>query len=215
MVGNNTVLMVRETSDASETGDDVTAAAGVRERALAATERLVARDGFARVRLRDVAREAGVSIGSLQHHFDTRDALLRETFLWSARGRLERLAAVAPDDDPWARLSTLLTRAFAADDLRERAAVWIEYCAAAARDEHVRATLAELYDAWRSVLRATIQDGARAGAFRPALPVDEVVDLLAAQIDGLEVAAIVRPPGVDRDRLVALALATARLALGR
>jgi AcrR family transcriptional regulator len=40
-----------------------------REQILAATLRLVARDGFARVTLRDVAAEVGVVHGLIRHYF--------------------------------------------------------------------------------------------------------------------------------------------------
>ena len=44
---------------------------------LDATLRLVAAQGAGAVRLRDVARESGVSVGSLQYYFDSRDQLVR------------------------------------------------------------------------------------------------------------------------------------------
>ena len=52
---------------------------------LDATLRLVAAQGAAAVRLRDVARAAGVSVGSLQYYFDSRDQLVRAAFDQHAR----------------------------------------------------------------------------------------------------------------------------------
>ena len=51
-----------------------------RDEILAAAATVMARMGFERMRLRDVATEAGVSIGLLQHYFETREQLGRETF---------------------------------------------------------------------------------------------------------------------------------------
>ena len=45
------------------------------------TEELLARHGFDGLRLRDVSNRAGVSVGSIQHWFETRDALVLETLL--------------------------------------------------------------------------------------------------------------------------------------
>jgi AcrR family transcriptional regulator len=190
-------------------------AEGQRDRVLRSAERLVAVRGFERVRLRDVAKEAGVSIGSLQHHFETRDGLLRETFLWSANRRLDHWAAdAAVEGDPWERLKAMLERVFEVDDFQMRSTIWIEFSAAAARDEHVRAVMADLYERWRVPLRQTIHEGVEAGIFSPQADIDEVVDILAAQIDGLEVAAIIAPAGMRTPRLRELVLATARMALG-
>jgi AcrR family transcriptional regulator len=187
-----------------------------RDHVLGSAERLVAVRGFERVRLRDVAKEAGVSIGSLQHHFETRDGLLRETFMWSATRRLDQWAAdaAALDGDPWERLKAMLERVFEVDDFQMRSTVWIEFSAAAARDDDVREVMADLYERWRAPLRVTIREGVEAGIFEPLADIDEVVDILAAQIDGLEVAAIIAPAGMRTPRLRELVLATARMALG-
>jgi AcrR family transcriptional regulator len=186
-----------------------------RERALRSAERLVAVRGFERVRLRDVAKDAGLSIGSLQHHFETRDGLLREAFLWSAGRRVREWAAVADHEgDPWQRLVALLERALQDDDFKIRSTIWIEFSAAASRDEEIRSVMAQLYDEWRTPLKRAIEDGIEAGLFDPAAPVDDVVDILAAQIDGLEVAGTVAPSGMTTvPRLRELVLATARMAL--
>lgn len=185
-----------------------------RERALASAERLVAIRGFARVRLRDVSKDAAVSIGSLQHHFETRDGLLRETFLWSAGRRVQEWAAAADDaTDPWERLVALLERALQEHDFKLRSTIWIEFCAAASRDEEIRAVMAQLYERWREPLRAAIADGIRAGIFDPLLPVEQVVDLLAAQIDGAEVAGMIAPSGVTVPHLRELVLSIARMTL--
>lgn len=49
-----------------------------REQILAAAARAIGRHGIENVRTLDVAREAGVSIGALQHHFYNRDPRIGE-----------------------------------------------------------------------------------------------------------------------------------------
>ena len=51
-----------------------------RDDLLTAAATVMGRMGFERMRLRDVASEAGVSIGLLQHYFETREQLGREAF---------------------------------------------------------------------------------------------------------------------------------------
>ena len=60
-----------------------------REQILAATLRLVARDGFARVTLRDVAAEVGVVHGLIRHYFATREQLVAAAFDAAVLAELE------------------------------------------------------------------------------------------------------------------------------
>lgn len=188
---------------------------GLRERILECTERLVALRGFEKVRLRDVAKDAGVSIGSLQHHFETRDGLLRETFLWSAQGRVDRWRErAAGDGAPWERLSKLLVGPYVIDRYRESATIWLEFSAAASRDPELQATMSELYDQWRTPISEAIAEGIDQGVFKPGYPVETVVDILTTQIDGSEVASTIGVSGTDPSRLSYLTVAAAEALLG-
>ena len=42
--------------------------------------RVIARDGVVAAKLKDIARESGVSLGLIQHYFDTRENLVDATF---------------------------------------------------------------------------------------------------------------------------------------
>jgi AcrR family transcriptional regulator len=186
-----------------------------RTHVLDCAERLVAVRGFDRVRLRDVATEAGVSIGSLQHLFETRDQLLRETFRHSASRRVERwLQAATVDGDPWDRLAGLLAAAMDERAFRARSAIWLEFASAASRDEELRRVMATLYDAWRVPMRRAIADGVAAGTLAPVIDVDSIVDLLATQIDGMEIAVTIEASGMEFPRLAELVLDSARMMLG-
>jgi AcrR family transcriptional regulator len=61
----------------------------LRKALIDAATRLVRREGFARVSLREIAREAGVSHAAPYHHFEDREALLAEV----AVGGFEMLGA--------------------------------------------------------------------------------------------------------------------------
>jgi AcrR family transcriptional regulator len=183
-----------------------------REAILAAAEQLLVDSGVERMRLRDVAAVAGVSIGTIQHYFDTRDRLVDALFDWSARRRLEAWVSVEPgDEDPWRRVCTLLGHALAEPVLR-RSRIWIEFLAMA-RDEALRGHLADFYAAWRRPFHDAVAAGIASGAFRPSLPVEDVVDLLILGLDGAEVAIVLGVPGLDRERLLAIQVTAARALL--
>lgn len=184
-----------------------------RERILAAAEQLIVENGVERTRLRDVAEAAGISIGTVQYYFDTRDRLVAELFEWSARRRLEAWVSIEPADvDAWRRVETLLEHALA-EPLLRRSRIWIEYLAMA-RDAELLAKLAVFYEAWRRPLRAAIDAGVADGLFHPALSTDGIVDLLIMLVDGAEVATILAAPGTTRERLLSTHVAAARTLLG-
>jgi AcrR family transcriptional regulator len=177
--------------------------AAQRERILAAAESLLVSHGVERSRLRDVAEAAGVSVGTLQHYFDTRDRLIEDLFDWSAERRLAAwLDAVPAGGDPWSRMLALLSASIPEPAL-SRSRIWIEFCAMA-RDDELRAKLDRFYDAWRPPFREAISAGIAAGVFHPVLPVDEIVNLFIIIGDGASVGISLDAPGIDADRVRAL-----------
>ncbi|MGH3212046.1 MAG: TetR/AcrR family transcriptional regulator [Trebonia sp.] len=156
---------------------------------LDATLRLVAAEGAGAVRLRDVARASGVSVGSLQYYFDSRDQLIREAFDQHARDVVDLItlagdASATPSD----RLAAVLEAATLRPDLRHSAALWMEFVSAGLHDDQLRTLLAGAYEAWRGLLAEVVRAGTEAGEFRPLLPAETVVSCLVALIDGFELA---------------------------
>lgn len=187
--------------------------AAQRERILSAAERLLVTHGVERARLRDVADAAGVSVGTVQHYFDTRDRLITELFDWSSERRLHAWRAAVPvNGDAWTRLVALLYASLP-EPLLWRSRVWIEFCAMA-RDDALRAKLDRFYDAWRSPFREVIEEGVAAGAFHPAFSVEDIVDLFVMLGDGASVAISLGASGMTADHLRGILLETARTTLG-
>lgn len=184
-----------------------------REEILSAAEQLLVDSGVERMRLRDVAAAAGISVGTVQYYFDTRDRLVAALFDWSARRRLETWVSLEPGDaDPWRRIVTLLEHALA-EPLLRRSRTWVEFLAMA-RDDELRRHLAAFYEAWRLPFREAIAAGVAAGTFHLPLSAEDLVDLLIMGVDGAEVATVLAPPGTTRERLLAMHVAATRVLLG-
>jgi AcrR family transcriptional regulator len=145
----------------------------------------VARRGVDRVRLRDVAKAAGVSIGLLQHYFETRDGLVREAFELAALDSLRRHLARAPDD-PWERLCAVLDDIVLAGDAEREAVSWVNLCASAIRHPELRPTVARVQDGWREIVQAALEDGVSAGSLAPPLEPATAATAINALIDGFE-----------------------------
>jgi TetR/AcrR family transcriptional regulator, regulator of biofilm formation and stress response len=79
----------------AETGPRAEASRRVREAIVAATVRIVAREGVAAVTHRGVAAEAGVALSSTTWHFATKADILEAALHWTARREVERIGAIA------------------------------------------------------------------------------------------------------------------------
>jgi AcrR family transcriptional regulator len=178
-----------------------------REAILEAAVVVISRVGVDRLRLADVARESGMSIGALQHHFGARQELLAETF---RRFNDESIAAfqdTIDDADPRRRLSLLLHLCVDPRDgwdFRRKWSVWLESWAASNRDPALRAHHVEIYTSWREPFRQAIDDGVREGLFTPVAPAADIVDRLIATIDGLAVRSLLEPERVTPARMFEL-----------
>ncbi|MGO1321194.1 MAG: TetR/AcrR family transcriptional regulator [Galactobacter sp.] len=160
---------------------------------LNAAEALVATHGYDGLRLRDVSREAGVSIGMIQHYFATRDELVRETMRAASERRVNSWSKVGNDKNgPVEQFVALLDDAIAD---RHRCCVWLETCAASVRHPELRDDVRRTQDAWREALRRVIEIGAESGVFAPRGKPQDTIGVLVALIDGL----ILQEASEDRD----------------
>ena len=79
---------------------------------------ITARRGLDAVSVRQVAAAAGVSIGTVQHHFPTKDAMLTAAFTEVVRRIRERVANVVPGPDVPRNLAAVLRELLPLDERR-------------------------------------------------------------------------------------------------
>jgi TetR/AcrR family transcriptional regulator, regulator of biofilm formation and stress response len=79
----------------SETGPRAEASRRTRDAIVAATVRIVAREGVAAVSHRRVAGEAGVALSSTTWHYATKADILEAALHWTGRREVERVRAIA------------------------------------------------------------------------------------------------------------------------
>src|SRR6185436_2491383 len=147
-----------------------------------ATIRCLARDGYARLTMKKVAREAGVSQGILHYYFrDKRDILTAA--LQTVATDLDRRVAVAQARGPRDARSrlTAVVRACLEVALTEREvwAVFLEFWGEMLHDARLRTINAAIYTRARSALAGLVADGVRAGMFRAVRPAEAAAVILA------------------------------------
>jgi len=162
-----------------------------REEILRAASDAVARLGFARTRVADVAAELGISPALVFYHFETKDRLLSEAFTFAAERDMQRLErAVSGPGSSVSRLRAVL-RLYAPSGLAPGWTLDIEAWAEALRSPEIREASRRLDRQWRAGIERIIADGAQGGEFRAEDP-RQSAQRIAAMLDGLAVATQVR-----------------------
>lgn len=167
------------------------------------------------MRLKDIADEAGVTTGAIQHYWESREALLRQAFEQVSVDLLDRWTAATADvEHPWEQIRALVEQLAAAPDVRQHCSLWTEFAAASGRHPFLRPAFASIYDAWRQLLTTAVTAGVAQGLFTPAIPADDAVTVLLTHLDGCELALAAGIEAMDADRLRDLTLSLAADLLG-
>lgn len=158
-----------------------------REQIVRATIRCLVRDGYARLTMKQVAREARVSQGILHYYFADKRAILVAA-LETAVADLDRRVGAAQarsGRDPRARLRALIRAALASS--REDRAAWIvfvEFWGAMLHDPKLRTINAEQYGRMRRLIGSLVAQGVKTRRFRRLAPARAAAVILGL-LDGV------------------------------
>ena len=144
-----------------------------REQIVRATVRCLAREGYTRLTMKKVAREAGVSQGILHYYFADKRAILAATLEAVSRDLDRRVTAAQSRTgrDPAARLRALVRACLeVAVGRPEFWVVFVEFWGEMMHDRRLREVNAEVYTRTRRLIGRLIAEGVAAGRFRPVDP---------------------------------------------
>jgi len=138
-----------------------------RDLLIAATLTSLARDGHAGISVRRIAAEAGVSVGLLNHHFGSIDALIAETYHKLAS---ELTTALWQEVDqavgPAARLDAFLAGSFSSRVMDPKLlGVWVVFWSLIRHSNHVNDSHEKSYRAYLELIRQLLDDLAESEGF--------------------------------------------------
>jgi AcrR family transcriptional regulator len=165
------------------------------ERTLQAVRRLLVTQGIEAVTMRNVASEAGVSVGAVQYTFTNKDTLIQSAMdSVSEAFMAELMALLGGSGSPQEALQTLcLLLAGALDGQRDAGVIWLAFVSKAATSPQI----AEAHQrAWAEMEKAL--EGLLSSAY-PGATSDDAATLLAV-LDGLAVARVTEPARMPIDR---------------
>ena len=163
---------------------------------------VIRRDGLQRASVRNVAREAGLSMGSLRHYFSTQSDLLCFAMELVGDRARDRVRALRPAADPRRTAEQLLFELVPLDDERRaESEVWLAYTGHALVDPDQRAIHQRIHDQLHGACATAITLLADAGLTPGDLDVPLEATRLHALLDGLALHAVMRPEKVPPSRI--------------
>ena len=185
-----------------------------RRRILAATIDVVRERGFAGTRVADIAASASTSPGLVIYHFGSLANALTEALTYLEDTFYTMLdAELGAVSGPVERLRWIAELGSGAGPAVGDWTLWLELWVRALHDDTARAARESLDGRWRATLRDVIDEGVRAGDFRPGDAAASTMRL-ASLMDGLAIQLALADPGMSVRRFRQLWLDGAALELG-
>ncbi|WP_260233450.1 TetR/AcrR family transcriptional regulator [Curtobacterium sp. PhB130] len=166
-----------------------------------AARSVIVRNGLGATGLRDIAAEAGVSVGTVTYHFASVAEILNEVVvLETERFYGAIVAAVDAEPDTVRALRMLVEPLFDdSDEVRQHWRIWSDYWTAVARRPEVADEYAERIRVWEACLVRVIRRGVEDGTFDTAsdgIDASVVALKLAAYSDGVATQLAQNAPGL-------------------
>ncbi len=157
--------------------------------------RVVARNGVASAKLKDIARESGVSLGLIQHYFDTRENLIDETFgaMMRVVTRDTSLKARSTVDPLQFIFEMIRLHVFGTVDFPRRWGFWSELWAASGRSDHLRDVATQIYRLWALPLEGALEQLKEQDRLPARADIKRLTTGILALMDGLAIRTIAEP----------------------
>ena len=121
--------------------------------ALAATLRVIARDGLEKTTIRAIAKEAGCSAGSLAHYFSDKEDILRQALELADERIAKRMADIISESEPNFALREVLAQVLPIDDNRAvELTLDVNFWGKALIHPELRGLEHEDHDRWRNIV---------------------------------------------------------------
>jgi len=180
-------------------------AAARRQELAHAVWRVIHRDGLERASVRNVAREAGLSVGSLRHYFTTQSELLAFSMRLVSERVRGRIQAVDRSGEPRQVIEQFLAELLPLDAERQaEAAVWLAFTGKALVDPTLRTLRDEVYDSLHEAFRQIVEALVSVGLTEPGLDIDVETERLYALVDGLAMHGVLRPDRAPAEHVAAV-----------
>lgn len=157
-----------------------------RAQILTSTCKVIASEGFRHLRVSDVAKDAGVSGGTVHYYFETKRDLTDAAFQHCFDESIKRRRWILESDEPPASRLRLVVESYLPEGAEtvEAWKVWAELWVEAIRSPELQELNERFYGEWRDIVAHIIRNGQARGDLAQGDPVD-LANMLVSMLDGL------------------------------
>ncbi|KEQ26507.1 TetR/AcrR family transcriptional regulator [Paenibacillus tyrfis] len=176
-----------------------------REQLAEAVWRIIRREGLEGVSVRSVAEEAGISLGSLRHYFDSQSALLAFSMRLVAERIKKRIQSLPQDGDPRENIETIIGQIVPLDEDRlAESQIWIAFSTFALTEPGLMPLSREIHDSLRGVFRKIFESLGQSQLLKPGLDTEMEAKRFHALVDGLVVHGVIASEVVRAEEIAGI-----------
>ncbi|QBD83209.1 TetR family transcriptional regulator [Ktedonosporobacter rubrisoli] len=187
-----------------------------RAQILRAARQCIVAMGYERVTVRDVAKTAGISTGTIVHYFGDKDSMLEAALLDKVQDTgITFRAALTGAQSAWEKLERLVTASLPqTEEVRDEWRLWLTFWGEVTRNERLRVVSEKQHRRWTRFLARIISEGCASGEFAAVDPYTTAIQL-ASLIDGLAIQATLQNPALNPTQMHQICLNALRQLLYR
>ena len=169
-----------------------------------AATRVLARQGYARTSLMDIANEVGMSKGAVHYHFPTKEALIAQVLETACEAVAERTRRVwVAGENPLVALRSALRELWRVrSELSNEIKVVADLVAQSVHDESLRQPLATYYRFASAQVEEHLRVNVLPLGLRPKIDPGFIPRIMHALLDGLVMQKIVDPESILDERVI-------------
>jgi len=172
---------------------------------LAATWRVIARDGLTRATIRSIAAEAGLSSGIIQHYFEDKSDILSSALLLSHSRIGERMVRASAGLKGLEAIRAIMLEAMPLEEAQLlEAQIEVSFWGHVLDNPALRGILRTEYDTFWERLSDELDNAAAMGELKPDVDTAQVVRHLIVIVDGLSADRVLYPVKVEPEQQVEL-----------
>lgn len=156
--------------------------------------RIIRRDGMEQASVRNIAEEAGISVGSMRHYFSTQSELLLYAMNLVSERVSHRVQQMSFTGSPMDNMKRLLLEFL--PNTEEKLAemeVWYAFTARSKTDPTLKELANTVYDELRKAVGSVITYLIKLDLSKPDLDKELEIERLYALVDGLGIHTVLRP----------------------
>ncbi|MED3625274.1 TetR/AcrR family transcriptional regulator [Neobacillus thermocopriae] len=164
--------------------------------------RVIKREGIEQATVRNIAKEANLSVGSLRHYFSTQSELYAFTMNFVSERVKQRIKRMNFDGPPIVVIKNLLKEFIPLnEETRVEMEVWLAFTTKALVDPYLQPLSEKVYEELKFVMSYIIEKLIQNGLTKPHINQDLETDRLYALIDGLAMHIIMHPDKISSDQV--------------